>query len=331
MTRPRICFYAPVRDLETLERVEFYAQDLSILRDIASEVIIATRAHQLRDADVFFIWWWTWAFVPLAFARMLHRPALVTGVLDIGLLDQRPLPQRLLIEHALRSANANVFVSQAECDAARTRYSLGNSQYVPLGFDPSVYSRNLERRDEKLVLSIAWLEGGNAIRKGIPTLLQATAIARAKVPDIRVVIAGKIESTSRFLFDLVRELDIGEHVQFTGAVSREEKVRLLQDCAVYVQPSRFEGFGVAILEAMACGSAVITTERGAIPEVAGSSAIFVPADDPQELANAMVAILHDTARRLHLGREAASRAHSRFSLSHRKHGLAKLVTSLSDH
>src|SRR5262249_47312849 len=112
--KPRACFFARVSDAKVLERVEFYAQDLRILRELGFDVHIATSAFELRPADLFFVWWWTWAFLPVAFARTLRRPVVVTGVFDLWNFDERPAWHRRLMRYALRNADYNVFISQLE-------------------------------------------------------------------------------------------------------------------------------------------------------------------------------------------------------------------------
>ena len=54
-----------------LRRVEFYAQDLRILADLGFDVRIATKLTELRPADLYFVWWWTWAFFPVLITRLL--------------------------------------------------------------------------------------------------------------------------------------------------------------------------------------------------------------------------------------------------------------------
>src|SRR5215471_2936521 len=95
--KPRVCFFARVADPSVLERVEFYAQDIQILRDLGCDLHIATHLYDIRPADLYFVWWWTWAFYPIAAARVLRKPVVVTGVIDLQVFAPRPkLHQRLM-------------------------------------------------------------------------------------------------------------------------------------------------------------------------------------------------------------------------------------------
>src|SRR3712207_4854025 len=113
-SKKKVCFFAKVKDRDMLRRVEFYAQDIRILEDLGFEVSLATKLREIRPADFYFIWWWTWAFVPLAVAALLRRPSLITGTFEFSSFPGRPRWHQMLIKCALKRANANVFVSQLE-------------------------------------------------------------------------------------------------------------------------------------------------------------------------------------------------------------------------
>jgi glycosyltransferase involved in cell wall biosynthesis len=77
---------------------------------------------------------------------------------------------------------------------------------------------------------------------------------------------------------------------------------------VFVYPSLYEGFGLPVAEAMACGVPVVTSDRSSLPEVVGDSGVLVNPQHTQELAAAVVALLGDGERRRELGRRAVRRA-----------------------
>jgi glycosyltransferase involved in cell wall biosynthesis len=75
-------------------------------------------------------------------------------------------------------------------------------------------------------------------------------------------------------------------------VSAEEKLRLLQEASVYLQPSEYESFGVAIAEAMACGTPVVSSTVGAVPDVVGDAGVLLPPDaTPSGIAEAIIELL----------------------------------------
>ena len=111
---PKACFFVEGVDEAALQRVEFYAQDVQILQDAGFEIDFVSRLQDLRPADLFFVWWWTWAFAPIGFAKALRRPVLVTGVLDINYYESRPWWHQAGMRRAFALADANVFTSELE-------------------------------------------------------------------------------------------------------------------------------------------------------------------------------------------------------------------------
>ena len=102
----------------------------------------------------------------------------------------------------------------------------------------------------------------------------------------------------------------------------------MQRCAVYLQPSRFEGFGLAILEAMSCGAAVVTTSAGAVPEVVGDTGIEVEAGSPESIAREVSRLLADEPLRTQLGENARSRAETVYPYARRKQDLQNVIEGL---
>jgi glycosyltransferase involved in cell wall biosynthesis len=104
-----------------------------------------------------------------------------------------------------------------------------------------------------------------------------------------------------------RAAGLGERARFLGA--RDDKARLLAACDVFCLPSRHEGLGVAALEAMAAGRAVVATRVGGLGEavVDGRTGLLVPPDDPLALAEALARVLGDRELRERLGRAGPER------------------------
>jgi len=84
-------------------------------------------------------------------------------------------------------------------------------------------------------------------------------------------------------------------VKFIGPVDEADKPALYRGAAVFVYPSRYEGFGLPPLEAMACGTPVVTTRCASLPEVVGEAGLVVSPDDPGALGQAILACLTEPA------------------------------------
>ena len=331
----RVCFYARLRDRGVLDRVEFYRQDLHALQQAGFDVVVATNWAEIpRDVDVFFIWWWTWAWQPLLAARLARRPAIVTGVFDYRWPEpgidyvNRPFWQRLPMRAALRVADANVFIAQCEIKQVTEALPVTRPLCLPLGVDMTKYQPGTGPR-QPFVLSIGWLSAENARRKCMFEVVRAAAIVLARRPGLRFVIAGQHHTGFPELQALAAELGIADRVEWPGAVSEEEKIRLLQTCAVYVQPSVYEGFGLAILEALSCGAPVVSSPVGAVPEVVGDAGVLIDGRSPEQLAAAVQALLDDPADAAERGRRGRAHAVASFAIERRQQALAALVAELA--
>jgi glycosyltransferase involved in cell wall biosynthesis len=138
--------------------------------------------------------------------------------------------------------------------------------------------------------------GGFDQRKKVPTLLKAFA-QLAKDSRAFLVVAGRLpEKGSDFFPDprpIVQELGIEERVVFTGWVPEEDKPALYSGARAFVFPSLYEGFGLPPLEALACGTPVIASNRGSLPEIVGEGGLLLEPDDVEGLAAAMEKLLTD--------------------------------------
>jgi glycosyltransferase involved in cell wall biosynthesis len=118
------------------------------------------------------------------------------------------------------------------------------------------------------------------------------------------------------LVDSVRQLDLQDSVAFSGAASHDQMLDAMHAADLVVVPSRFEGFGLTALEAMALGRPVLATTAGGLPEVIehGVSGWLVPPQQPEALAQAIALLLDNAALRQSLGVAGRARAHEKFSL-----------------
>ena len=90
------------------------------------------------------------------------------------------------------------------------------------------------------------------------------------------------------IFTLVKQLGLEDRVKFTGFVDEATKVTLMQEAFAYVLPSFHEGFGITVLEAMACGTPVVISNVASLPEVGGRAAIYVDPHDPKSIAQGII-------------------------------------------
>jgi glycosyltransferase involved in cell wall biosynthesis len=131
-------------------------------------------------------------------------------------------------------------------------------------------------------------------RKDLPGLTRAFDAVAAAEPDVELVIAGPVGWGEGALAEAVGAAAHGDRVRRIGWVGEGAKAALLEGAALFVYPSRYEGFGLPPLEAMAAGVPVVATRAGAVPEVVGDAARLVDVGDTDGLAEAMLEVLRAT-------------------------------------
>ncbi|MBI1725261.1 MAG: glycosyltransferase family 4 protein [Candidatus Tectomicrobia bacterium] len=151
--------------------------------------------------------------------------------------------------------------------------------------------------------------GGIEYRKGCDPLLRAFRNIADRFRDLTLVMVGKTEGRyPERVLQMAADLGVEDRVIFTGFVPDEHLPILYNGAEVFVYPSSYEGFGLPVLEAMACGAPVVTTSATSIPEVAGEAALLVPPGDEEALAREIEGLLSDPERRREMGRRGIQRA-----------------------
>ena len=153
------------------------------------------------------------------------------------------------------------------------------------------------------ILSIGVLEP----RKNLPRLVGAFARIAARAPDVVLAIAGKQGWQYEQIYDQVQRSGLGDRVRFVGYVPHADLPALYTGARVFAYPSLSEGFGLPVVEAMRCGTAVVTSDVSSLPEVAGDAALQVPPDDEASLADALLRLAQDDSLRATLARRGIAR------------------------
>ncbi len=228
----------------------------------------------------------------------------VTVVHDIlPLFFPREFPRhqwyvRVLVPAVLRHSARVVAISEQTARDLVTHYRFPHQRItvVPPGVDCIRFSPR--RRFERLRPEHGWTRyvlfvGNLAPHKNLHRLLRAFARVRG---DVALVLAGDRHPRHRqSLESLVDQLGIRDRVHFLGFVPDDDLPRLYAGAACVVIPSLYEGFGLPVLEAMACGAPVVASNAGALPEAAGDAAVLIDPYDEAGLAAAMQRVLDDTA------------------------------------
>jgi glycosyltransferase involved in cell wall biosynthesis len=222
--------------------------------------------------------------------------------------------------HILKDAAKFIAVTRTEAEQYKSMGVSGDRiEIIPNGVDLSEFD-NLPRKgefrkkyglpdDQRIVLFLGRI---NKI-KGLDLLARAFADLSGSLKDLRLVIVGPDDGYLSSLKKLVAALGISDRVLFSGPLYGREKLEAYVDAEVYVLPSTYEIFGITILEACACGTPVIMTDRCGITDIIKGQAGFVVPFNKDQLRDALLHMLGDDKMRRDFGERGKSLVHERFS------------------
>jgi glycosyltransferase involved in cell wall biosynthesis len=271
---------------------------------------------------------WEQVLQPLALARLrpdlLHSLAFVSPVLaapptvvtvydlSFKLMPERFRPaQRLylnaLTAHSCRRARRVIAISESTRADLQRCFGLARDRidvaypglepaFRPL---PAAWVEAFRARrglPARFILYLGTLEP----RKNLATLVEAFARLRAEQPDLFLVLAGARGWWYHELLRQVGNMGLAQAVVFPGYVPEDELPLWYNAAAAFAYPSSYEGFGLPVAEALACGRPVVTSNVASLPEAAGEAAILAPPGDAPALAEAL-------ARALKLGPDELAR------------------------
>ncbi len=216
---------------------------------------------------------------------------------------RRVLYFKYILKHRFRFVDRFIAVSHSTARDLIHHFNIPENKIdvihegVSEQFKPGSASR------EEFILAVSTLEP----RKNFNRIIEAFVSLREKEKTRdRLVIVGK----EGWLFDDIMRFPAAfqDDIDFTGYVSEAELIRLFQTARCFVYPSMYEGFGLPVLEAMACGCPVITSDTSSLPEVAGDAALLVDPYKVEDIEDAICRLTNDPAMCAELSAKGIRRA-----------------------
>jgi glycosyltransferase involved in cell wall biosynthesis len=255
-----------------------------------------------------------------AYALPARRPARSAYVLTIYdlIADLRPdvftLRQRLAFRRTFRSsrsADRVLTISETTRRDLLMGYSLDPARVVaiPIGVSTAFLDGAGEGGPPSgFPRPFLLYVGGLDPLKNVPFLVEVLDRLRREEPGMRLVVAGEAGPRRDDLLERARRLGLGDHVLAPGFIDDRRLTAAYREAAAFVFPSRYEGFGLPPLEAMAAGCPVVSTTAGALAEVLGDAAIFASPEDAGGWAAAVVGLLKEAPARARLIERGRARA-----------------------
>ncbi len=184
------------------------------------------------------------------------------------------------------------------------------TQVIPNGIDTALF-RPLDDV-ARIPFRVITTASSDQPLKGLSFLLKAIAQLKNSYPSIHLQVIGKLKEDSEAA-KLLDELALNDYVSFASGISTEELVQHYAQASVMVCPSLYEGFGLPLGEAMACTLPTITTDGGALPEVAGDAGLIVKRGDANAIAAKLVTLFENPLFAEELGKKARKRIEQKFS------------------
>jgi glycosyltransferase involved in cell wall biosynthesis len=180
---------------------------------------------------------------------------------------------------------------------------------IPHGIDSQkFYPSKTEKKQDIKLLYVGNLEK----RKGLYYLIEAIRLVVDKHRNVKLFLVGKGSEKDELISHISR-LQLEEYVQLCGFLDDDSLLKFYQSSDIFVFPSLKEGFGFVLLEAMACGIPVISTNVSAMPEVVGDSGILVNPRDPEDLSKKIIFLLENEDQRKVLSQKSLDRIKNHFS------------------
>ena len=214
-----------------------------------------------------------------------------------------------------RRATAIITVSEATRRDLMRLYSVPGAKitvvheaaaphFVPAAPDDIAAVRAHYGLPERYILRVGTIEP----RKNLERLLEALVTLRRSAPDARLVIVGSRGWLTEGFFRRLEALALGDAVQLTGRVPDADLPAIYSGADLLVEPSLYEGFGLPLLEAMACGTPVVCSAVASLPEVGGDAARYFDPHDSEAIAAAMGEVWHNRDLRATLRQAGLERA-----------------------
>ena len=289
--KKKILFYSSVTDMNSFFISSFYVEDIKALKLSGYEVLLTNNIFsfiKFWNYNLSFCYFYKKSLFPALLSLIFFKKVYFTGGIDD--LDTNSntskinitINEYLFIFCYILSTKCNI-VSQSDFNRvsgildsffiSKTKLSLH-----PHSIDISYYidQSKFTNKSKFTFITICWLGTmGNIQRKGVDRSIHIMSFLIKHIPDLKFIIIGQLGNGSVGLQDLIIKLKLEKNVFLTGAISDLEKSEYLCKSKYYLQLSKYEGFGLAVLEAMAAKCIIFHSNVGGLKDTIGNNGIIL--------------------------------------------------------
>lgn len=332
-------FYSSVKDKKLFKVTGFYSTDIKILEDLGYSVRLSNSFKDfLRfwQYDITFIYFWTKGVIPAILSKLFLKKVIFTGGMDW--LDRsynkskyNYIVRKILFKLCIMNSDANIIVSNSDLNNIKeTGYKVTRIHCLPHVIEFEKYAYNCGIKKD-IITTVVWMEAKeNVIRKGVDKLLYVYKEYLNLNKDLTIQIIGSIGEGTNYLINIAKDLDIEDRIIFTGRISEEDKIRCLKESKYYFQLSLYEGFGIAVIEALAAGNIVIHSGRGGLADAIDSFGIMIEnIEDYKSIAYKLNEINNDYGSYSDFIAKGVKHVKDRFSYEVRRDGILNIIKCIS--
>lgn len=307
----KVLYYLPV-DEKYIEQWEYYKVDKEMLNNNYDQVIICSNFFSFLKnifiVDHVYAWWWHRSVIIITISRLLQKKVFVTGAIHLNDFKQKNfyvkknIIYKIAITLSLKFSSKSLFISNHQFKEISNHFKFKNlfvlrsslnehssSQLEKKIKDKKIYIEKQPYKKKLIYCTIIWHLKSQYIRKGLFETINAFERLFLENPNnkFQYIIAGKDGPDINYLKEYINNLKSKNFISIRLNISNKEKEELLFYSDYYVQPSHYEGFGNAVLEAMSNACIPIVSNKTSQPEVVGKSGIIVKKISIDEIHNTL--------------------------------------------
>lgn len=294
--KKKVIYYLSV-DKKFISDWEYYQVELDMLKDLFAEVVVCNTFWDLlkniKGSHLIYCWWWHKSILALILGKLFQKKVLMIGAIHVFDLSgvttffKNSLIYKFSMRFAMAFADCNLFISFDQFNQVTTHFKVKNPvtlrsslkksdlldiKNILLERKKNYNKRNLNEQDKIHFLTTLWHTNNQHIRKGIYESLDGISYLNTKTKKkFEWSIIGKDGDGILGLRKRIKDLKLEDKVKVYVDVSPSEKVNFYLNSDLYIQPSWCEGFGNAVLEAMALGVPALVSRYTSQPEVVGNT------------------------------------------------------------